>query len=76
MTNSCIRARFKESWQRDLLRAKGGISDYCVIGEIDVQALASFRAATANRRSRSSQCRMDLKSTFAARYCRQELENE
>lgn len=47
---SLIRAPFKESWQRDLLRVNGGIADYCVIGEIDVQArrpLQSSHRATA-----------------------------
>lgn len=42
------RAPFKESWQRDLLRVKGGITDYCVIGvigEIDVQALRAFQSS-------------------------------
>ena len=32
-------------WQRDLLRVKGGITDYCVIGEIDVQALRQFQSS-------------------------------
>ena len=45
-----IRAPFKDSWQRDLLRVKGGITDYCVIGEIDVQALRQFQS---NHRSPS-----------------------
>lgn len=43
--DSRIRAPFKESWQRDLLRVKGGITDYCVIGEIDVQALRAFQSS-------------------------------
>ena len=43
--DSRIRAPFKDSWQRDLLRVKGGISDYCVIGEIDVQALRAFQSS-------------------------------
>lgn len=42
--DSRIRAPFKESWQRDLLRVKGGVTDYCVIGEIDVQALRQFQS--------------------------------
>lgn len=40
-----IRATFKETWQRDLLRLKGGITDHCVIGEIDVQALRQFQSS-------------------------------
>ena len=43
--DSRIRAPFKESWQRDLLRVKGGITDYCVIGEIDVLALRQFQSS-------------------------------
>lgn len=43
--DSRIRAPFKENWQRDLLRVKGGITDYCVIGEIDVQALRAFQSS-------------------------------
>lgn len=43
--DSRIRAPFKDSWQRDLLRVKGGITDYCVIGEIDVQALRQFQCS-------------------------------
>ncbi|MYN11390.1 reverse transcriptase domain-containing protein [Pseudoduganella aquatica] len=43
--DSRIRAPFKESWQRDLLRVKGGITDYCVIGEIDVKALRAFQSS-------------------------------
>lgn len=43
--DSRIRAPFKESWRRDLLRVKGGITDYCVIGEIDVQALRAFQSS-------------------------------
>ncbi|TXH42543.1 MAG: Reverse transcriptase [Desulfurellales bacterium] len=43
--DSRIRAPFKDSWQRDVLRVKGGITDYCVIGEIDVQALRQFQSS-------------------------------
>ncbi|KER70375.1 hypothetical protein HR51_17750 [Burkholderia cepacia] len=43
--DSRIRAPFKESWQRDLLRVKGGLTDYCVVGEIDVQALRQFQSS-------------------------------
>ncbi len=42
--DSRICTPFKESWQRDLLRIKSGITDYCVIGEIDVQALRQFQS--------------------------------
>lgn len=42
---SRIRAPFKENSQRDLLRVKGGITDYCVIGKIDVQSLRQFQSS-------------------------------
>ncbi len=37
--------RLCAAWQRDLLRDKGGITDYCVIGEIDVQALRQLQSS-------------------------------
>jgi len=43
--DSRIRAPSKESWERDVLRLKGGIDDYCVIGEIDIQALRRFQSS-------------------------------
>jgi len=43
--DSRIRAPFKDSWKRDVLRLKGGVTDYCVIGEIDVQALRRFQSS-------------------------------
>lgn len=49
--DSRIRAPYKESWQRDLLRVKGGITDYCVIGQIDVKELRQFQS------SHSSSCK-------------------
>jgi len=42
--DSRIRAPFKDSWKRDVLRVKGGVTDYCVIGEIDVQILRQFQS--------------------------------
>ena len=42
--DSRIRAPFKDSWHRDILRVKGGITDYCVIGEIDINALRKFQS--------------------------------
>ena len=33
------------TWLHDLLLRKGGITDYCVIGEIDVQALRQFQSS-------------------------------
>lgn len=43
--DSRIRAPFKDSWLRDVLRVKGGVTDYCVIGEIDVQVLREFQSS-------------------------------
>ncbi|WP_165720891.1 RNA-directed DNA polymerase [Bordetella trematum] len=43
--DSRIRAPFKDSWKRDVLRVKGGVTDYCVIGGIDVQALRQFQSS-------------------------------
>lgn len=43
--DSRIRAPFKESWKRDVLRVRGGVTDYCVIGEIDVKALRQFQSS-------------------------------
>jgi len=42
--DSGIRAPAKDSWARDVLRVKGGVTD-CVIGEIDVQALRQFQSS-------------------------------
>lgn len=43
--DSRIRAPYKDSWKRDVLRVKGGIHDYCVTGEIDIQALRQFQSS-------------------------------
>ncbi len=43
--DSRIRAPAKERYQRDILRVKGGIHDYCVTGEIDIQALRAFQSS-------------------------------
>lgn len=43
--DSRIRGPFKDSWKCDVLRVKGGITDYCVIGEIDVHALRQFQSS-------------------------------
>lgn len=43
--DSRIRSPAKDGWMRDLLRVKGGLVDYCVIGEIDVHALRRFQTS-------------------------------
>ncbi|SDY62614.1 RNA-directed DNA polymerase [Nitrosomonas halophila] len=43
--DSRIRAPYKDRWKRDLLRVKGGNHDYCITGQIDVQALREFQSS-------------------------------
>ena len=43
--DSRIRAPYKDSWKRDVLRIKGGTHDYCVTGNIDIQALRQFQSS-------------------------------
>jgi len=43
--DSRIRMPHKDNWRRDVLRVKGGIDDYCVTGEIDIQALRQFQSS-------------------------------
>lgn len=43
--DSRIRAPLRDSWKRDVLRVRGGITDYCVIGQIDIQALRQFQSS-------------------------------
>lgn len=38
-----IGGSFKGSWKRDALSIKDSITNYCVIGEIEVQALRQFQ---------------------------------
>lgn len=40
-----IDSSLKVRWKRDTLGIKGGVTDYCVIGEIDVQALHQFQSS-------------------------------
>lgn len=43
--NRRIRASILQGWRRDLLQVKSGITDYCLVGEIDVQALRRFQSS-------------------------------
>ncbi|MEC5913914.1 reverse transcriptase domain-containing protein [Enterobacter hormaechei] len=43
--DSRIRAPYKERYQRDLMRVKGGNHDYCITGEIDITALRQFQSS-------------------------------
>lgn len=40
-----VQAPANERYRRDVLRVKGGIHDYCVTGEIDIQALCEFQSS-------------------------------
>lgn len=40
-----ICSSFKGSWKCDALSIKGGVTDYSVIGEIDVQALRQLQSS-------------------------------
>lgn len=42
--DSRIRGPFRENWQRDVVRIKGGLEDYSVTGEIEVFKLRNFQA--------------------------------
>lgn len=42
--DSRIRAPHQDAWQRDVVRVKGGILDYFVVGEIDVRGLRQFQS--------------------------------
>jgi predicted alpha/beta hydrolase family esterase len=42
--DSRIRVPHKDSWERDIIRVKGGLEDYFVVGEIDIAALRSFQS--------------------------------
>jgi len=42
--DSRIRAPYKDSWRRDIVRVKGGFDDFFVVGEIDVHALRQFQS--------------------------------
>jgi len=43
--DSRIRAPYKDTWSRDVLRVKGGIHDYVVTGRIDVNSLRAFQSS-------------------------------
>lgn len=42
--DSRIRSPAKEGWERDILRVKGGINDYCVTANIDIESLRRFQS--------------------------------
>ncbi|WP_285318547.1 hypothetical protein [Stenotrophomonas maltophilia group sp. Smal35] len=37
---------FKDSWKHDVLCIKGDVTDYCMTGEIDAQALRQFQQSS------------------------------
>lgn len=42
--DSRVRAPFKKNWMRDLVRVKGGLDDYFVVTELDINALREFQS--------------------------------
>lgn len=38
-----IRAPYKKDYQRDIIKSKGGLNDYFLVGKIDVEALRNFQ---------------------------------
>lgn len=42
--DSRVRAPFKDHWRRDVVRVKGGMDDYFVIAELDVDSLREFQS--------------------------------
>jgi hypothetical protein len=42
--DSRIRAPYKENWMRDVVRVKGGVEDYFVIGKINIKELRNFQS--------------------------------
>ncbi len=43
--DSRIRAPFKNAWERDLVRVKGGQDDYFVVGSINIDGLRAFQSS-------------------------------
>jgi hypothetical protein len=41
--DSRVRSPYKDAWLRDAVRVKGGLADYFVVAEIDVQSLRDFQ---------------------------------
>lgn len=62
--DSRIRAPFKDSWKRDVLKVKGGVNDYCVIGEIDVKALRQFQSSCRSPQERFKPIPDGFESTY------------
>ena len=42
--DSRIRAPFSEDYQRDIVQVKGGMHDYLIVGEIDIEKLRDFQS--------------------------------
>jgi hypothetical protein len=43
--DSRIRGPYKDNWLRDIIRVKGGIEDYYVVGEINIKELRAFQSS-------------------------------
>ena len=42
--DSRVRAPYKEAWKRDMVRVKGGLDDYFVVTDLDVNSLRDFQS--------------------------------
>ena len=42
--DSRVRAPFKKNWKRDQVRVKGGLDDYFVVTELDIDSLRSYQS--------------------------------
>ena len=42
--DSRIRAPYKNPWERDMIRLKGGLNDYFVVGKLDIHSLRAFQS--------------------------------
>lgn len=61
--DSRIREPYKESYQSDLLRVKGGNRDFCIIGEIDITSLRQLSPGFRSLDKPLSSSRTDLLKT-------------
>ena len=42
--DSRVRAPYKDTWRRDVVRVKGGVDDYFVVTELDIDSLREFQS--------------------------------
>lgn len=63
-------------WKCDSLRTKGGVTDYCVINEIDVQALREFQSSRLSPAKLFKPAPDGFEINFSRKCFRQENKNE